>query len=128
MIDFSKPLQTVSGLPVRYLGVLNEGTSKETHVISICLPTDNRERLFEVKKAGDYWIACNVGYRYSHLTIVNVPKKHVYWVNFYSDDYCVEHFTKEEADNCASNDRIACVRVEFSEGDGLIDSIKEKEE
>lgn len=49
------------------------------------------------------------------------PKKIIKWVNFYpwSSGLRGVHNTKEDADRSAGYDRIACVRVEFTEGDGL---------
>ena len=117
MIDFTKPLQTESGLPVRYLGVLNEDTYEESHIVSI-QNNFGFDEVYEVQILDSKrWIAFRPGPK--TYDIINVPVKHVYWVNFYSDDIPLHHKTKEQADNCASNDRIACVRVEFSEGYGL---------
>lgn len=53
-------------------------------------------------------------------TLTMAPKKRVVWVNMY--DCASNSFgyaTKEEADRALSRDRIACVRVEFEEGEGL---------
>lgn len=45
----------------------------------------------------------------------------VYWVNVYPNYGACCHKTKEEADKCAGQDRIACVKVviDCEEGEGL---------
>lgn len=56
--------------------------------------------------------------------------KHVRWVNFYpparTDNVdpwrTTSWFTRELADENARRGRLACVRVEFSDGDGLSES------
>jgi hypothetical protein len=46
------------------------------------------------------------------------PVTRVLWMNIYDDDHIVVHFTKEGAD-MHNIQRIACIRVEFTEGEGL---------
>jgi hypothetical protein len=55
---------------------------------------------------------------------VNVPKKHEVWINFYDDDGegdydSYSYSSRAIADESADSNRIACVRVEFTEGEGL---------
>jgi len=63
--------------------------------------------------------------RESPYDLVNVPKKHEVWINLYhSIDqiggfYGFAYFTKEAADEALTANRAACVRVEFTEGEGL---------
>lgn len=44
------------------------------------------------------------------------PKKHVRWVNCYPDDTFYAYSSKEEADRLAALHRIACIHVEYAEG------------
>ena len=56
------------------------------------------------------------------VDLINIPERHVRWVNFYSSlptQMACDHESRETADRCASSDRIACIRVEFEEGEGL---------
>lgn len=46
------------------------------------------------------------------------PKREV-WVNITSDESGMVYFNREEADAMAVYDRIACVRVEYTPGEGL---------
>ena len=55
------------------------------------------------------------------VSLRNVPEKHVRWVNFYPYGCAGKHRTRDEADDFAAEDRIACIRVEFEEGEGLDD-------
>jgi hypothetical protein len=45
------------------------------------------------------------------------PRTSVRWLNVYGSHFGYE--TKDDADVNAQDDRIACVRVEFTEGEGL---------
>lgn len=50
------------------------------------------------------------------------PQKGVFWVNVYSAGSrsgAVGHLTRQEADNAANGNRIACVEVPWVEGQGL---------
>jgi hypothetical protein len=56
--------------------------------------------------------------------LVNVPKKYEVWINFYDDDGegdydSFSYSSRAIADESADSTRIACVRVEFTEGEGL---------
>lgn len=44
------------------------------------------------------------------------PKKHVRWVNFDADGTSCVFASKEDADDNAYYDRIACIRVEYNDG------------
>jgi len=61
--------------------------------------------------------------RESPYDLVNVPKKHEVWINFYQHDantFAICAYPSQElANKNASRDRTACVRVEFTEGEGL---------
>lgn len=52
----------------------------------------------------------------SDLDLVPVPKKHKVWVNIYPT---TGNATREQADHYATPSRIACIPVEFTEGEGL---------
>jgi len=56
--------------------------------------------------------------------LVNVPKKHEVWINLYDTEevfFGCAYSTREQANaNANANiNRTACVRVEFTEGEGL---------
>jgi hypothetical protein len=54
--------------------------------------------------------------------LVNVPKKHEVWINLYHTEdvfFGCAYPTREQANAKANIDRTACVRVEFTEGEGL---------
>jgi hypothetical protein len=62
--------------------------------------------------------------RDSPYDLVNVPKKHEVWINFYDDDGegdydSYSYPSRAIADESADSNRIACIRVEFTEGEGL---------
>jgi hypothetical protein len=55
--------------------------------------------------------------------LVNIPQKISGWINIYSNSsptYSIYlHNTREQADSSAYGGRIACIHVEFEEGEGL---------
>jgi len=54
--------------------------------------------------------------------LVNVPIKHEVWINFYNDEegYDSSSYPSQAiANESADSTRIACIRVEFTEGEGL---------
>ena len=55
--------------------------------------------------------------------LVNVPKKHEVWINFYNDGEggydSFSYSSQAIADESSDSNRIACVRVKFTEGEGL---------
>lgn len=61
----------------------------------------------------------------SPYDLVNVPKKREVWINFYDDDGdprgydSYSYSSRAIADESADSTRIACIRVEFTEGEGL---------
>ena len=52
------------------------------------------------------------------LDLINIPKKHVRWLNVYAWAVTTNS-SKDQADNVACKDRIACIRIEYEEGEGL---------
>lgn len=60
------------------------------------------------------------GFCGSEQRLTMAPKKQAFWVNVYPSAFGADRYkTKEEADRGAGYQRIACVRVEFEEGEGL---------
>jgi hypothetical protein len=60
--------------------------------------------------------------RESPYDLVNVPKKHEVWINLYDTEevfFGCAYPTREQANANANINRTACVRVEFTEGEGL---------
>jgi len=56
--------------------------------------------------------------------LVNVPKTYIKWLNIYPDPYNIiitPWNTKEDANasTVPGKDRIACVKIEYTEGEGL---------
>ena len=112
-LDWNKPLQTQSGRPARLLGTL-AGTAPYDyrHAVAVTNRAGNRETILMYTDDGlqpD-----------DNLCLVNTPQKHVRWVNVYLDQREIRlHTTKEHADESAAHGRIACIRIEFEDGEGL---------
>ena len=51
--------------------------------------------------------------------LINIPEKRTVWVNIYECGHCSYYSTSHRAFENALSSRIACVKVEFEEGEGL---------
>lgn len=109
MIDWTKPIQTTHKPP------------RPARVLCTDLRVTSGPIVVAVDHCGteDTWRVCVDG-RLPDITsfkLVNVPQKHVRYVNMYNDDGSGSAWmTKQAADQGAASIRIACVRVEFTEG------------
>lgn len=106
---------TSNGKPVRLLCVDRPGPFP---VVAIVGHSD----LQVFSQTGNYWNNGDIDYR----NLVEVKPKHDLWFNFYRLDFghfeAASHDTKEDADNNARASRVACIRVPFTEGEGLSES------
>lgn len=113
-VDWDKPIRMVfevggGSKAVRYLGSRKGPESYRRHIVAV--------------DYGDYEgvvFADDCGRVNKCCRVINVPEKHVRWLNVYGD--CAVHCwlfkSKEEADAKGGN-RTACICIEFEEGDGL---------
>jgi hypothetical protein len=113
-IDWTKPLQTKDGMPVRYLG-----TIKGEHRIVVAVDVGEKELVWHVPEDGRNALNPN-------NSIVNAPlPPRDLWVNVYRNVhgqlvYGIPRESREEADshpNC--HNRIACAHFTYTEGEGL---------
>lgn len=81
---------------------------------------------FAVRKwdGGDeeLWVVSETGHSPQYGSVVNAPapkRKFVMWMNCYEKDCAYVYSSRALADQQAASERIACVRVEFEEGEGL---------
>jgi len=113
MIDLNKPIQTRDGWDVRILCADKHGN------FPICgiLKTNNGEEYLRAWTINGSF--CSGEYPSPH-DLVNIPEKHVGWLNIYTADNLAE--SKEMADAHSVSNRIACVKVEWKDGEGLGES------
>jgi hypothetical protein len=83
-----------------------------------------------VKDGGVEWpitrraSGCVSSYGAGNLDLVNIPQKHVFWLNIYPNAIGARHSTRELADKAAAGNpygcnRVACLKIEFEDGEGL---------
>ena len=109
-LDLTKPLQTSDGRPVRYLGEVR----------------GPNPLVFAIVNHGYNDTVISRGYdglldnNREATTIINTPPpKHVRYLNVYRSDISeawISHDDKASADERATPNRIACIRVEIEEG------------
>jgi hypothetical protein len=111
MLDVSKPMIYIkTGEEVRYIGPTSKG--------ALCVDNANTVNVLIVD-----------GYGLDIITkqplVRNVPEKHKGWINIYPSECAyvgvllAMYNTREGADAGAMPQRIACIQVEYTEGEGL---------
>ena len=117
MIDKNKIYKTRDGRKVRIYATDGGGRNPIHGSVK-----DEDGWIFQVwPKSGRYFEDGDEDYR---IDLIEVRPRHkrTVWVNVYKDDWdAYTAASKEDADENASEDRIACIKVEldFEEGDGL---------
>lgn len=110
MIDPAKTYRTRDGREVRIYAVDGEGV----YPVHGSILEDGLWCPNQWKPDGNFTLSGG-----SHPSdLIEVKHKHVWWVNMYSNQ-AVGYFSKEKADLMASASRLACIRIEFEEGEGL---------
>lgn len=120
-VDWDKPIQChYDGevKPARYLGLMKVRWGRDNRLVAV--DHGDHETVIWTSQSG----ASN-----GSRLITNVPQNHVLWLNVYHSDRTERehvhwHESREAADHwatCNEHDRIACIRVEFTEGEGLTD-------
>ena len=109
MIDWTKPIETRDGQPAR---VLCTDLKSAGYPVIVA---------YEIQPGGESIESTDLeGFKLTGQAkpfIRNVPEKGVRYVNIYRQcDFSANHRSRLEADSVASPDRIACVRVEYTEG------------
>lgn len=91
---------------------------------------ETRKRYIGEILSGSLWYACewtSDGKNWTGRDLLNLappPKKTVrvrFWINIYPTGWPVRYKSRESADTCASDDRIACIEIDrvVEEGEGL---------
>ena len=110
--DPTKPVRTRDGRPARIVCTDARGTFP---VVALVADEDGDESPREYTLSGHV----HSGAAPNNLDLINAPERHVRWVNVYSAGGCTGHKTRHDADTWNDSGRIACVRLEFEEGEGL---------
>ena len=112
--DPTKPVQTRDGRKAR---IVSDRLSGGAHkFIAIITHENGCENGYTYDEGGYYYCLSNP----CGLDLVNVPEKREMWVNVYEGcDILVRHDSRDSADSNATGNRIACVRVEYEDGEGL---------
>lgn len=109
-LDLTKPLQTRNGEKAElvYDGISGDwplAVVVHRHSGEITMRTYTREGIFYLDKNS----TCN---------LMNVPEKWTIWLNVYEGQQ-TGHPSRRLADRYAGPNRIACVEVTYTEGEGL---------
>jgi hypothetical protein len=105
MIDMNKQYRTLDGREVKLLMTDGGGSSPVVGAVRQPYGTWDPVR----------WPS-NGLHEDKNNNLVEVKPKHVRWLNCYADS---DYESRESADRHGGSDRIACIRIEFEEGEGL---------
>jgi len=116
MIDINKKYQTRDGREVRIYATDGGVPTRSIHGAVNCA---GKWYIQSWSSDGKVRLTAN-----DQVDLIEIRPRHkrTVWINVYSKELaCITADSKEEADRNASNDRIACIKVElnFEEGEGL---------
>ena len=121
MIDFTKPLRVNGRIALGVRVVVSAFVARQEFVPLALVVITERDGVDRVAVFGADGIECDLTGMIAKepVTLENVPEKHVRYFNVYIyDDGEISRLkeSRARADAVAGNGRIACVRVEFEEG------------
>lgn len=105
------PLITRDGRPVKFIAHVPEVSNEECKVIVLI---NGKCRCDHFAESGK-WVTCSE----SDVDLFMAPVTHKRWLNIYPDARTVLWALKEDADINADDDRIACIQITFTEGEGV---------
>ena len=103
MTDFTKPVQTRSGLPVTIITTEGRGYYPIVGYIGDCTHPDA-------------WPKDGISKHGYYDDLINVPEKRVMYANMNFNHCSYLYSSRKVADANAAPQRIACIRVEYLEG------------
>lgn len=109
--DLTKPVQTRNGRPARIVSTSLRGPYPIAAIVSL---EGGHEAVISLTPEGRF----TVGDGECAFDLVNVPETHTFWLNIY-ENRMFRHPSRGRANLLAEADRIACVEVTYTEGEGL---------
>jgi len=111
-LDLSKPLQTRRGEKAE---LVYDRLTGDYPLAVIVHFDDGTNDVLTYTREGNLYTDAD-----SSSNLVNVPVQRTLWLNIYkSGGEILPHPSRERADLSASDDRIACIEVTYTEGEGL---------
>lgn len=112
-LDLTKPVQIRKGNSVRIL-TTDRKDPWDYCVVGLISHNDNDERLHCWNKEGK-------SEHHEKFNLVNIPVRQTGWVNVYKSGFLSDlHPSKDEANQLFTLfTRVACVKIEYTEGEGL---------
>lgn len=114
MLDLTKPVQTRDGRTARII-CTDAKTSSGFPIIALVADASGNEFLVSHTSDGYY----NSSKDKHNNNLINIPEKHEMWVNCYPGLTARDYLTRKAADYAATPARIACVKVTWTDGEGL---------
>lgn len=115
--DPTKPVQTRDGRAARIIDTNFKCLQNKNYTLIVVITNNTNNESIHVFRSDGSYIDSKPDWN-----LINIPEKHVRWINFYNNAPCSLPYLSKEAANRGCGDlinRIACVRIEFTEGEGL---------
>lgn len=112
--DPTKPVQTRAGIAARIITTYKAGGHYP--IVAVVMYGDGDEDIRTYTSEGKY-LEADVGEKPTDL-INTPPEKTTIWLNVYKA-FCYRHPTKALADAALGHNRLACIEVEYTDGEGL---------
>ena len=80
----------------------------------VLIRLNNEEKMFDCTKEGRYKLD-----EYNVSWLVNIPETRTLWLNVYINFLASSVFESKEMADSHSQHRVACIKVEYQEGDGF---------
>lgn len=110
-LDLTKPLQTRFGEKAE---LVYDGLTGDFPLVVIIHRKNKRKTLRTYTREGIAYT--DEG---SLANLMNVPEKRTIWLNINENWHTIEYSSRDLADRYARSDRIACVEVTYTKGEGL---------
>lgn len=109
MFDYTKPARTKGRKrTARFLGKINN----DEYPLAFALYNSAGNEMVEMYSLNGEYISDES----VNLDLENIPEKHVYYLNVYENGISCLNESRKRADFDAGEKRIACIRVEFENG------------
>jgi len=110
--DPTKPVQTRDDRQARI--ICADRKSERYPIVALVTDEEGCETTYYYTKDGSYLM-----HQIRYLDLINIPKKKEGFLNIYRCGSVALHADKYLADKRSLYDRIACIKITYTEGEGL---------
>lgn len=113
-VDWTKPVQTRDGRPIRVLCTDQQGAKYP--VLGLVKRKEGKEDLEQWTLDGSFVADKGGPDEDDAINVPEPPEERIAYVNFYDNGEGMAHDSRARADVCAGSARVACVRIPYRVG------------